>query len=116
MPNIKVGVLKACTDEKQMSGAPHRMWKDFDKVFDINWIRREEGSWELVIKFRENVYCSILKMFTDLRILQFWFIDGAQITFDVRQCAQVQFSAEGLLGGVFRAASQLVNLQCRNRW
>ena len=45
MPNIQVVVFKACTDEKQMSGAPHRMWEDFDKVFDINWIRREGGSW-----------------------------------------------------------------------
>ena len=20
-----------------MSGAPHKMWNDFDKVFDMNW-------------------------------------------------------------------------------
>ena len=99
-----------------MSGPPHRMWKDFDKIFDTNCIGREEGSWELVIIFSKNVYCSTPKLLTELRILQIWFIHGAQITLDVRQCAQVQFSAEGLLGGVFRAASQLVNLQCRNRW
>ena len=65
---------------------------------------------------RENVYCSIFKLFTELRNVEIWPIDGAQITLDVRQCAQVQFSAESLLGVVFRAASQLVNLQCRNRW
>ena len=99
-----------------MSGAPHKLWKDFDKVFDKDCITREEASWELAIKFRKNVFRSILKLLTELRILQTWFIDGAQITLDVRQCAQVQFSAEGLLGEVFRAASQLVNLQCRKRW
>ena len=27
MPNIKVEVFKACTDEKQTSSAPHRMWE-----------------------------------------------------------------------------------------
>ena len=54
---------------------------------------------------RENVYCSIFKLFTELRNVEIWPIDGAQITLDVRQCAQVQFSAESVLGGVFRAAS-----------
>ena len=65
---------------------------------------------------RENVYCSIFKLFTELRNVEIWPIDGAQITLDVRQCARVQFSAESLLGGVFRAASQLDILQCRNGW
>ena len=77
-----------------MSGPPHRMWKDFDKIFDTNCIGREEGSWELVIIFSKNVYCSTPKLLTELRILQIWFIHGAQITLDVRQCAEVQFSAE----------------------
>ena len=54
---------------------------------------------------RENVYCSIFKSFTELRILEIWPIDGAQITLDVRQYAQVQFSAESVLDGVLRAAS-----------
>ena len=30
MPNIKIEVFKACTDEKQMSGAPHRMWETLE--------------------------------------------------------------------------------------
>ena len=102
-PNIKVEVwryvLVHWTDEIQMSGAPHRIWKDFDKVFDINWIGRWEGSWELVMISRENVYCSIFKLFTELRNVEIWPIDGAQITLDVRQCAQVQFSAEVLRWG-----------------